>query len=100
MVTYADLQPSQAIRAQRLGISKLQQAPGQVCPQMIEVGVHGVGPPPEVQVVWEVKAILIHVIFCHLKEKKDAICVSQIQSGPTCQDMGQWMLEMQGCGKP
>lgn len=70
-VTYTDLEPSQAIRPQRLGISKLQQAPRQVCPQVVQVGVHGVGPPPEVQVVWEVEPILIHVIICYLKKKKE-----------------------------
>lgn len=71
-LTYTDLQPSQAIRPQRLGISKLQQAPRQVGPQVVQVGVHGVGPPPEVQVVGEVEPILMHVIVCYLKKKKES----------------------------
>ena len=46
---------------------------------MVEVGVHRVGPPPEVQVVWKVEAILIHVVFCHLKRKKrNSTCISQV----------------------
>lgn len=71
-VAYTDLQPSQAIRSQGLGISKLQQASGQVCPQVVQVGVHGVGPPPEVQVVGEVEPILVHVIIRYLKQKKES----------------------------
>ena len=33
---------------------------------MVEVGVHGVGPPPEVQIVWEIEAVLIQIIHRHL----------------------------------
>lgn len=63
---YTDLQPSQTIGPQGLGVSKLQEAPRQVCPQMVQVGVHGVGPPSEVQVVREIEAILIQIIHSNL----------------------------------
>lgn len=69
-VTYTDLQPPQAIRPQGFGISELQQASGQVGPQVVQVGVHGVGPPPEIQVVGEVEPILMHVIIRYLNTKK------------------------------
>ena len=66
-MTHADFKPSKAIWAKRFSFCKLQQAPRQVCPQVIEVGVHGVGPTPEVQIVGEVECVFIEVPLSHLE---------------------------------
>jgi hypothetical protein len=40
-------------------LCKLEQAAGEVGAQVVEVGVHGVGAPAEVDVVGEVEALLL-----------------------------------------
>ena len=65
--TYTDLKPPEAILTKRLGFRKLQQASGQVRPQMVQVGVHGVGPPPAIQLMREVARLFATILVSHLK---------------------------------
>lgn len=64
--THMDKQPVEASGTQGSGICKLQQASGVITAQMLQVGVHGVGAPPEVNRVWIPKPVLLGVIPCDL----------------------------------
>mmetsp|Transcript_40188 Transcript_40188/g.99469 ORF Transcript_40188/g.99469 Transcript_40188/m.99469 type:complete len:239 (-) Transcript_40188:1771-2487(-) len=62
-----NVQPVQAVIAQRAGFCKEQGAAAQVRAQVVEVHVHGVRAPAEVDVVREVDFLLVPHLLRHLQ---------------------------------
>ena len=63
-------EPVEAVLPQGLGLGVAQQAAAEVVAHVVQVGVHGVGAPAEVQVVGEVHHRRILEIAGHLHTEK------------------------------
>lgn len=74
------------MRPQWAALSKLKQTSAQVVAQVVEVGMHGVGSPPEVQVVRKVDGSLALETVGHLQRQADEL--SPHDEGQCCAAMG------------
>ena len=64
---YLHKEPVKPLLAQGLCLCKAEQAAADIRPHVVQVGVHGIRPPPEVQVVGKVDCRLLLELLCHLQ---------------------------------